>query len=180
MFPMVTTLNEIKTLRTMVEKAKKSLLNEGHSVAESIEIGIMVEVPSAAICADILAPYVDFFSIGTNDLTQYTLASDRTNETVADLYDHYHPSILRLIQQVVQAAHSHGKWVGVCGELAGDPLAAPLLIGLGIDELSMNPQAILSIKKAVSEISHSECQKIVKQVLSFGETSEIKSFLLNL
>lgn len=180
MFPMVTTLNEIKTLRTMVEKATVSLLNEGHSVAESIEIGIMVEVPSAAICADILAPYVDFFSIGTNDLTQYTLASDRTNETVADLYDHYHPSILRLIQQVVQAAHDHGKWVGVCGELAGDPLATPLLISLGIDELSMNPTAILRIKKIISEISHSECRKIIKQVLSFGESSEIRSFLSSL
>ncbi|MFX0183449.1 MAG: phosphoenolpyruvate--protein phosphotransferase [Candidatus Hodarchaeota archaeon] len=180
MFPMVTTLSEIKTLRMMVEKAKNLVLNENYSIAESIEIGIMVEVPSAAICADILAPYVDFFSIGTNDLTQYTLASDRTNEMVANLYDQYHPSVLRLIQQVVQAAHNHGKWVGVCGELAGDPLATPLLIGLGIDELSMNPAAILRIKKGISEISHSECQKIIKQVLSFGESSEIRSFLENL
>ncbi|MFX0150314.1 MAG: phosphoenolpyruvate--protein phosphotransferase [Candidatus Hodarchaeota archaeon] len=180
MFPMVTTLNEVKTLYTMVDEIRKTLLNEGHTIAESIEIGIMVEVPSVAICADIIAPYIDFFSIGTNDLTQYTLAADRTNEAVANLYDHYHPSVLRLIHQVVQAAHSHGKWVGVCGELAGDPIATPLLIGLEIDELSMNSPAILQVKKKITEISYSECHKLIKQVLSFSESSEIRSFLASL
>ncbi|MFX0173872.1 MAG: phosphoenolpyruvate--protein phosphotransferase [Candidatus Hodarchaeota archaeon] len=180
MFPMVTTLNEIKTLRAIVEKAQKELLNEGHTITESIEIGIMVEVPSVAICADIIAPHIDFFSIGTNDLTQYTLAADRTNVAVADLYDHYHPSVLRLIHQVVQAAHTHGKWVGVCGELAGDPIAIPLLIGLGIDELSMNPPAILQVKKAVTETSYSDCLKLIKQILSFNESSEVRSFLADL
>jgi phosphotransferase system enzyme I (PtsI) len=177
MFPMITTVKEVISLKSVLENTMQDLIDEGHEIDEEIEVGIMVEVPSVAICADFFAPIVDFFSIGTNDLTQYTLASDRTNESVAYLYDHFHPSVIRLIRKVVEEAHSHGKWVGVCGELASDPLAIPLLIGLDIDELSMQPHSVLRARKVITEVTYSECKTLAKQVVDLKNPEKIHSLL---
>ncbi|MFW9777651.1 MAG: phosphoenolpyruvate--protein phosphotransferase [Candidatus Heimdallarchaeota archaeon] len=177
MFPMITTAKEVSSLMRLMGTTKQNLQNEGYEINRAVEVGIMVEVPSVAICADIIAPFVDFFSIGTNDLTQYTLATDRTNESVAYLYDHYHPSVIRLIQGVIEGAHSHGKWVGVCGELASEPLAIPLLIGLGIDELSMQPHSLLRAKKIITEITYLECKILGEKVLRSNDPEDIYQLL---
>ncbi|HIP87092.1 MAG TPA: phosphoenolpyruvate--protein phosphotransferase, partial [Anaerolineales bacterium] len=139
MFPMVATLEEVREARAVLEACRAELQAEGYAVAEEMEVGIMVETPAAALMADHLADEVDFFSIGTNDLSQYTMAADRTNAHVAGLASAFHPAVLRLVGEVIQAAHRKGKWVGLCGELAGEPLAIPILLGLGLDEFSMNP-----------------------------------------
>ncbi|MHA1226107.1 MAG: phosphoenolpyruvate--protein phosphotransferase [Candidatus Hodarchaeales archaeon] len=177
MFPMITTLKELLELNNITEDCKTKLKEEGHEFSDKMELGIMVEVPSAAICADVLAPYVDFFSIGTNDLTQYTLASDRTNEAIASLYDHYHPSIFRLIRQVVEAAQKYGKWVGVCGEMANETLATPILIGLGVTELSMNPSSIPKVKKKITNLRLKDCRELVDTVLNLTDPSEVRKYL---
>ncbi len=177
MFPMVSIFEEIDELSTMVKQCKKELEEEGYEIAKSVEIGIMVEVPAAAICAENIAPYIDFFSIGTNDLTQYLLAADRTNEQMAAIYDHYHPSIFFLIQKVVEVAKKYGKWVGICGELASETLATPILLGLGIDELSMNPSSIPRVKRKISSLSLDECKNIVKTVLNLSGAPEVRKFL---
>ncbi|MFW9857079.1 MAG: phosphoenolpyruvate--protein phosphotransferase, partial [Candidatus Thorarchaeota archaeon] len=179
MFPMITTVDEVNNLLILMENTKRNLHKEGYKIAETVEVGIMVEVPSIAICADMVAPVVDFFSIGTNDLTQYTLASDRTNESVAYLYNHYHPSIIRLIQRVVEGAHNHNKWVGVCGELASDPLAVPLLIGLGVDELSMQSHSVLRAKEIITKTTYTECKDLKNQVLKLGTSKKIRKRLLD-
>ncbi|WPX08984.1 phosphoenolpyruvate--protein phosphotransferase [Anaerocellum danielii] len=151
MFPMITTAYELKEAKSILQEAKEELKKQGIEFSDKIEVGIMIETPAAALVSDILADEVDFFSIGTNDLIQYTLAIDRTNEKVSYLYDPLNPAILRLIKMTVDNAHKKGKEVGVCGEIASDENIVPILIGFGVDELSVNPAKILSIKKKITE-----------------------------
>jgi phosphocarrier protein FPr len=131
-----------------------------------VEMGIMVEIPSAAVLSPVLTPHVDFFSIGTNDLTQYTLAAERGNPLLSGLADALHPAVLQLIHQVAEASHQAGKWTGVCGELAGDPLAAPVLVGLGVDELSMNPGSIPRVKRILRAITVAQAQELAEKLLA--------------
>jgi len=165
MFPMIANLEEVLQARLQLEETHHELEKEGLAHRWPIETGIMVEIPSAALLSQEIARAIDFFSIGTNDLTQYTLAAERGNPALSDFTDALHPAVLRLIQQVVQAAHAQGKWVGVCGELAGDPLAAPVLVGLGVDELSLNPGGIPKIKAVLRELDSGEAKELAGQVL---------------
>ncbi len=162
MFPMIANVDEVRQARTWLEKAHQQLVDEKLPHAWPIETGIMVEIPSAALLSRILAREVDFFSIGTNDLTQYTLAAERGNPLLSDMADALHPAVLRLISEVVEAAHAEGKWVGVCGELAGNPLAVPVLIGLGVDELSLNPGGIPLTKSIIRTIDTTEARLLAK------------------
>jgi len=180
MFPMIGSLNDVRIANAHVEEAKASLRADDIPFAEDAEIGIMVEIPSAAVMADKLAPEVDFFSIGTNDLSQYTMAADRTNADVATLADALDPAVLRLIQMVVDAAHKHGKWVGLCGELAGDPLAAPVLVGIGVDEFSMNSRAIPFVKEAIRRFDLQRAREIADHVLDQGTVADVREYLSNL
>ena len=151
MFPMISGLEEFQAAKEFVEECKAELKNEGIAFSDSIQWGIMVEIPAAAVYADELAKYVDFFSIGTNDLIQYTLAADRMSEKVSYLYNPMHPSVLRLIKMTIDGAHKHGKWVGMCGEMAGDEAAIPTLVEYGLDEFSMSATSILAAKKIIME-----------------------------
>lgn len=180
MIPMVSDIEEVKRTRTMLDTVRAQLRAMHQSLPVRLLFGIMVEVPSAALLARHLAPLVDFFSIGTNDLTQYTLAVDRTNERVAFLANPFHPAVLHLIRMTVEAAHAWKRQVGVCGELAGDPLAVPLLLGLGIDELSMAPGAIPAVKEAVRRWSLSRCHEVAQQALEFSTAAEVIAFLRGL
>jgi phosphoenolpyruvate-protein phosphotransferase len=165
MFPMVATVAEVRAARAVLEECRAELLAEGQSVAEGMEVGIMVEVPAAALMADRLAAEVDFFSIGTNDLSQYVLAADRTNAQVANLASGFHPAVLRLVRDVITAAHAQGRWVGLCGELAGEPLAIPVLLGLGLDEFSMNPPAIPLAKEVLRALTLDEARQVAQAAL---------------
>ena len=151
MFPMVSSLSEFQKSKELVEECTLELKAEGHAVSDSIEWGIMVEIPAAAVMADELAKHVDFFSIGTNDLIQYTLAADRMSEKVSYLYDPMHPAVLRLIKMTIDGAHSQGKWCGMCGEMAGDETAIPTLVEYGLDEFSMSASSILRAKQVILE-----------------------------
>ncbi|HSL86459.1 MAG TPA: putative PEP-binding protein, partial [Bacteroidales bacterium] len=151
MFPMISSLDEFQKSKKIVDECTAELKAEGKEVSDSIEWGIMVEIPSAAIMADELAKHVDFFSIGTNDLIQYTLAADRMSEKVSYLYDPMHPAVLRLIKMTIDGAHSQGKWVGMCGEMAGDETAIPTLLEYGLDEFSMSASSILRAKQIILE-----------------------------
>lgn len=173
MFPMVISLEEIRRLRAQVNAIMDQLRKEKVAFDEKIEIGIMIETPAAAVIAPQLAKEVDFFSIGTNDLTQYTLAVDRGNERIAQLYDPFHPAVLQLIQRVIDAAHAQGKWVGMCGELAGDERAAVLLLGMGLDEFSMSAPAIARVKRAIRATSRSDAQELAQRALEAGTSAEI-------
>jgi phosphoenolpyruvate-protein kinase (PTS system EI component) len=153
MFPMIATLEEVRRAKGLFTKARSELVSEKIEVAEHVQLGIMVEVPSVSLTAEQFASEVDFFSIGTNDLTQYTFAAERGNKRVAHLSDPCHPAVLRQINMVVQAAHAKGKWVGVCGEMASDRHAIPILVGLGVDELSVTPGQVPMAKQAVRDIS---------------------------
>jgi phosphotransferase system enzyme I (PtsI) len=177
MFPMISSVEEIKQCRAVLEEAKEDLRERQIPFDEKIEVGIMVEIPSVAMMADLLAPQVDFFSIGSNDLTQYTLAVDRGNEYVADLFDHLHPSVLRLVKKVVDEAHKHHIWVGVCGEMAGDPVAVPVLLGFGVDELSTNPVDILKVKDIIRSLTMEEAKDIAARALALSTTKEVRSLL---
>lgn len=168
MFPMVADVGELRRARRMVEAIRAEL------DAPQIEVGIMVEVPSAAIMADVLAPEVDFFSIGTNDLTQYTLAMDRTHPSLALQADGLHPAVLRLIARTAEAAHAAGKWVGVCGELGADPVAVPILIGLGVDELSVSVPAIPTVKAQIRSLNMLECQERAKYALQCATAQQVR------
>lgn len=174
MFPMVASLEEVEQAREFLTRAHHELEQEGVAHAWPIETGIMVEIPSAAIKADALAPAVDFFSIGTNDLTQYTLAAERGNPRLAYLGDALHPAVLRLIEQVVQAAHAVGKWVGVCGELAGEAEAVPILVGLGVDELSVNPAGIPKVKALIRAMAMNDAQALAQKALSCAKAIEVR------
>ncbi len=175
MFPMVANLDEVLEARRLLGEAHLALEAQGLAHRWPIEVGIMVEVPAAALLASVLAPQVDFFSIGTNDLTQYTLAAERGNPALSGMADALHPAVLRLVRDVVNAAHQHGKWVGVCGELAGDRLAVPILVGLGVDELSMNPGAIPYAKAILRAIDLPEAQALAAQALDAESARQARS-----
>jgi len=177
MFPMISTYEEIKRVNLIFEKVKKELKSKRIDFDEEIQFGIMVETPSAALMSAHLAQQVDFFSIGSNDLTQYTLGVDRGNEKISQLFDHFHPAVLHLIKKIVDAGHQSHIWVGLCGELAADPIAIPLLIGLNIDELSMNPASIPQAKMVLRAITIPESQQIAQQALSFRTALEVKRYL---
>ena len=176
MFPMVATLAEYRGAVSALARAREQLEQAGQAAGQP-GVGIMVEVPSAALVAEAFAPEVDFFSIGTNDLTQYTLAAERGNEQVAGLADALHPSVLRLVYAVSEAAQPHGKWVGVCGELASEPLAVPLLVGLGVTELSVNPPAVPGIKEAVRQVDSSAATSLAREALRLGSAEEVRALL---
>jgi len=175
--PLVSSLEEVRAARRLLEELKEELAREGLLVSEEVELGVMVETPGAALIADLLAPEVDFFSIGTNDLIQYTLAIDRVNEHISHLYDPLHPSILRLIAHIVEAGHAAGIWVGICGEMAGDVLYLPLLVGLDLDELSMNPMSVLPVKRALREMSYAEARRCLERALELTTPEEVRTLL---
>ncbi|GEN51338.1 phosphoenolpyruvate--protein phosphotransferase [Alkalibacterium pelagium] len=172
MFPMIATLPEFRAAKAILEEEKVKLIEEGTEVSDSIEVGIMIEIPAAAVLADQFAKEVDFFSIGTNDLIQYTMAADRMNERVSYLYQPYNPSILRLIKGVIDAAHNEGKWAGMCGEMAGDQIAVPLLVGLGLDEFSMSATSILKTRSLLRKLDTAEMKELADKALTECTTSE--------
>ena len=173
MFPMIATLNEFRSAKALLLEEKAKLVAEGVTVSEEIEVGMMVEIPSAAVLADQFAKEVDFFSIGTNDLIQYTMAADRMNEKVSYLYQPYNPSILRLVKMVIDAAHKEGKWTGMCGEMAGDQTAIPLLLGLGLDEFSMSATSILPARSLISKLSKAEMADLAAEALNKSTVEEV-------
>ena len=172
MFPMVATLKEFRAAKKMYDEGKAKLIAEGVAVSETIQVGIMIEIPAAAILADRFAKEVDFFSIGTNDLIQYTMAADRMNEQVSYLYQPYNPSILRLVKNVVDAAHAEGKWAGMCGEMAGDQTAVPLLMGIGLDEFSMSATSILKTRSLMKTLDTSKMKELADRALTECDTME--------
>lgn len=165
MFPMIATLDEFREAKALLLEEQEKLVAEGIAVSDSIQLGIMVEIPSTAVLADQFAKEVDFFSIGTNDLIQYTMAADRMNERVSYLYQPYNPAILRLVKMVIDAAHKEGRWAGMCGEMAGDATAIPLLLGLGLDEFSMSATSILPARSQISKLSKAEMKALAEQAL---------------
>jgi len=180
MFPMISGLDELRRAIAVLEECKQQLRNSRAEVAERVEVGAMIEIPSAAICASALAREVDFFSIGTNDLIQYALAVDRVNEKIAYLYEPTHPAILRLLKMVADAAHASRIWVGVCGEMAGDVALVPLLLGLGMDELSAAATLVPRVKRAVQSVAIPECRELVEDALKLNTASEILGRCLQL
>ncbi|EPY08752.1 phosphoenolpyruvate-protein phosphotransferase (phosphotransferase system, enzyme I) [Paenibacillus alvei TS-15] len=177
MFPMITSVNEVQAAKSILEQAKAELREEGLPFNEELPVGIMIEVPAAAMIADQLAKEVDFFSIGTNDLVQYTLAVDRMNEQIAHMYDPFHPAVLRLIRYTVQAAKQAGIMVGVCGEMAGDPRAVPIWLALGVNKLSMSSRSIPRVKAAVRRSTVEQCKRIADSVFESGTKEEIEMVL---
>ena len=173
MFPMISGLEELRRALACLEECKAELEREGQAFNHETEVGAMIEIPSAAISADRLAREVDFFSIGTNDLIQYAIAVDRVNERIAHLYEPTHPAVLRLLKMVADAAHANDIWVGVCGEMAGDLALVPLLLGLGIDELSVGASLVPRVKRAVQSLTHSECQQLVPELLELDTSAAI-------
>jgi phosphotransferase system enzyme I (PtsI) len=177
MFPMIATLGEWRAARALLDEARAEARRQGHAIPDKIETGIMIEIPSAALQAEQFAAEVDFFSIGTNDLTQYTLAAERGNTRVAALADAFQPAVLKLIAQTVRAAQAHGKWVGVCGELAGDPLAVPLLVGLGLDELSMNAPAIPRAKHIIRALDYAAARAQADAIMELETAEAVRAAL---
>ncbi len=178
--PMVATIEEVKAVRERFEKVESELKAEGHSIG-NYELGIMVEVPSTVELADKFAKYSDFFSVGSNDLIQYTFAADRMSESVSYLYQPYNPAILRKLKTIIDASHAEGKWTAICGEMAGEPLLTPVLVGMGLDEFSMSATSVLNIRRLISEINKSEAEELVERVLDLETQdeviAEIESFL---
>ena len=177
MAPMVSGVADLMAFRAALSEAERSLASDGLPFAEDYQVGIMIEIPSAALVASRLAPHVDFFSIGTNDLTQYTLAVDRTNREVADRADHLDPAVLRLIGETTSAAGEHGPWVGVCGEMAGDPVATPILLGLGVKELSVAIPSVPTIKERVRSLSLDECRGLAAECLRAADGAAVRRIL---
>ncbi len=177
MFPMVSTLDELSQARNLLERSRLALSSEGKAYCERVQVGIMVEVPSAAIMANVFADVVDFFSIGTNDLSQYTLAAERTSADVAHLADPFQPAVLELIRLVIEAAHNKGKWVGICGELAGEPLATPLLLGLQLDEFSASPKLIPELKQMIRKFSSQATREIARAAMRLPNVREVREYL---
>ena len=180
MFPMISGLEELRRAKAVLADCKEELRRSGVPMAEKIDVGAMIEIPSAAICANVLASEVDFFSIGTNDLIQYALAVDRVNEKLAHLYEPTHPAILRLLKMIADAAHANNIWVGVCGEMAGDVALVPLLLGLGMDELSAGATLVPRVKRAVQSLTIPECRELVAETLKLDTASEILARCLEL
>ncbi|HCY1378883.1 TPA: phosphoenolpyruvate--protein phosphotransferase [Staphylococcus aureus] len=179
MFPMVATINEFREAKAILLEEKENLKNEGHDISDDIELGIMVEIPATAALADVFAKEVNFFSIGTNDLIQYTLAADRMSERVSYLYQPYNPSILRLVKQVIEASHKEGKWIGMCGEMAGDETAIPLLLGLGLDEFSMSATSILKARRQINGLSKNEMTELANRAVDCATQEEVIELVNN-
>lgn len=175
MFPMISNLQEFREAKAILEEEKEALLTNGTNVADHIEVGIMVEIPSTAVMADVFAKEVDFFSIGTNDLIQYTMAADRMNERVSYLYQPYNPAILRLVKMVIDAAHKEGKWAGMCGEMAGDEIAVPILLGLGLDEFSMSATSILKARSQIRQLNRAEMKELAEEALQLDTNDAVIS-----
>jgi len=180
MFPMISGVDELRRATAVLEECKGELSSSKIDMAERLEVGAMIEIPSAAICAGVLAAEVDFFSIGTNDLIQYALAVDRVNEKIAHLYQPTHPAVLRLLKMIADAGHAHKLWVGVCGEMAGDVALIPLLLGLGMDELSAAATLVPRVKRAVQSLTLPECRELVEETFKLNSASEILARCLEL
>lgn len=180
MYPMISGVDELKRANEVLEEVKQDLLKEGIPINEDMEVGAMIEIPSAAVTADILAKHVDFFSIGTNDLIQYSLAVDRVNEKIAYLYQPAHPGVLRLIRNVIDAGHQEGIWVGMCGEMAGDPAMALILLGMGLDEFSTSPVTIPEVKKIIRSVRFADAQELVAEIIKLTSPDEILKKTLQL
>ena len=176
MYPMIASVEEVKQANAMLDECKEELTAEGKEFNNDIKVGIMIEVPAAAVISPILAKYVDFFSIGTNDLCQYTLAVDRMNEAIGSLYQPLHPGVLRLIKHVIDASHEQGKFTGMCGELASDPVATMILLGLGLDEFSMTASSIPLIKNILRSVSKAECEEVANKALTMDTAEEITGY----
>lgn len=177
MFPMIATVNEFKEAKQCYEEARAELIQEGVKVGSNVEVGCMIEIPAAAVLADQLARYADFFSIGTNDLIQYSMAADRMSESVSYLYQPLNPSILRLIKMTIDGAHKHGHWCGMCGEMAGDELAAPVLLGLGLDEFSMSATSMLRARRMINGLSYAEMQTLADKALEMDTMEEVNDLI---
>ncbi len=177
MFPMISSLEELLSAKEVIKEVLAELDAEKIAYANDVEVGMMIEIPSAAVISDILAKHVDFFSIGTNDLIQYTCAVDRMNQKISHLYNQFNPAVLRLIKMVIDNAHKEGKWVGMCGESAGDQRMIPILLGFGLDEFSMSPISILPARKLINSLSYAEMQKFGDEVLAMGTAKEIKEYV---
>ncbi len=177
MFPMIATVKEFKDAKAIFEEEKAKLIAEGVEVADNIEVGMMVEIPAAAVLADQFAKVADFFSIGTNDLIQYSMAADRMSENVSYLYQPYNPSILRLVKMTIDGAHKEGKWAGMCGEMAGEPDAAAILLGLGLDEFSMSATSILKARKVINSLSKKEMEEVAATCLNFDTAEEVHDYV---
>ncbi|MEY8468972.1 phosphoenolpyruvate--protein phosphotransferase [Faecalibaculum rodentium] len=177
MFPMIATIDEFRQAKGIFEDVKAELLAEGVAVADDIQVGMMVEIPAAAVLADEFSKYADFFSIGTNDLIQYSMAADRMSENVSYLYQPYNPSILRLVNMTIKGAHKNGKWVGMCGAMAGEPYAVPILLGLGLDEFSMSATQILKARKVVTGLSYADMQKLAEKCLNMDSAAEVLGYV---
>ncbi len=177
MYPMISSIEDVRKANIVLNEVKAELDKEGIKYDKNIKVGIMVEIPSAAVTADILAKEVDFFSIGTNDLTQYTLAVDRMNEHVKDYYQPFNPAILRLIKFVIDAAHKEGKFAAMCGEMAGDPLATVILLGLGLDEFSMSATSIPTVKNIIRNVEYERAKEIAERVLNIAEAEKIQKMM---
>ena len=177
MFPMISTMKELKDSKKILQQAKDELIKDGIPFKDDIEIGIMIEIPSAAIISDLLAKEVDFFSIGTNDLIQYTMAVDRMNSKLSHLYSQYHPALLRLIKGIIDNAHNAGIWVGMCGEAAGDPKLIPIFVGMGLDEFSMNSPSILRSRYIVRNLNKEDMELIAKSTLDMESAFEVEEYL---
>lgn len=177
MFPMIATLDEFRQAKAVVESEKKNLSKEGIAYSDEIELGMMVEIPAAAMMADQFAKEADFFSIGTNDLIQYSMAADRMNEKVSYLYQPYNPAILRLVKNTIDGAHKEGKWCGMCGEMAGDQQAIPLLLGLGLDEFSMSASSILEARRLIRNLNYKDMQALTEKALNCATTAEVLALL---
>ncbi|QKS71973.1 phosphoenolpyruvate--protein phosphotransferase [Paenalkalicoccus suaedae] len=177
MFPMIATLTEFREAKAILEEEKQKLVKDGVDVSDKIEVGIMVEIPSTAVMAKQFAKEVDFFSIGTNDLIQYTFAADRMNERVSYLYQPYSPAILNLVKIIIDASHAEGKWTGMCGEMAGDSIAIPLLLGLGLDEFSMSATSVLPARSQISKLSQSEAAEVAEKALTLQTAEEVQELV---
>lgn len=177
MFPMISGIEEVKRAKAVLEETKTELRANGQDFDEQIKVGIMVEIPSAAVAADLFTDEIDFFSIGTNDLTQYTLAVDRGNRKVNAIYNSFHPALLRLYKNVIDASKKDGKFTGMCGELAGNPLASLLLLGMGIDELSMSPGSILKVKKVITSVDMESAQKVASHAMGLTDAAAVEEYL---
>ncbi len=177
MFPMISSLEELLKAKAIIKEVLAEMDAEGIEYSKDVEVGMMIEIPSAAVISDILAKYVDFFSIGTNDLIQYTCAVDRMNQKISYLYNQFNPAVLRLIKMVIDNAHKEGKWVGMCGESAGDQRMIPILLGMGLDEFSMSPISILPARKFITSVKYEDMKKFANEVLTMGTAEEIKAYV---